>query len=123
MRKSEFAVSRCKTISTVQRMLGGKWKLEILYYIGVKDVRRFGALRRCITEITESSLTKQLRELEEDGFLSRKDFGEIPPHVEYALTELGESFLPVLDFMRVWGEKNLPAEQTDAQRHPFQKEG
>lgn len=107
MRKSEAAVERCKTISTVQRLLGGKWKIEILYYIGKQNVRRFGALRRTIGEITESALTKQLRELEAEGFLHRQDFQEVPPRVEYSLTELGESFMEVLDFMKAWGEKNL----------------
>ena len=63
MRKSEAAAGRCRTISTVQRMLGGKYKIEILWYIGRCEIRRFGQLRRQISEITESSLTKQLREL------------------------------------------------------------
>ena len=74
-------------------MLSGKYKLEILWYIGKCDMKRFGQLRRQIGEITESSLTKQLRELEADGFIHRHDFKEIPPHVEYTLTPLGESFL------------------------------
>lgn len=107
MRKSEFSVRRCKTMSTLQKILGGKWKLEILYYIGVENVNRFGGLRRHLGEITESSLTKQLRELEADGFINRHDFQEVPPRVEYALTELGESFISVLHFMKAWGEENL----------------
>lgn len=107
MRKTESAVQRCKTMSMIQKILGGKWKLEILYYIGMEDVRRFGALRRHLGEITESSLTKQLRELEADGFLNRRDFQEVPPKVEYTLTELGKSFLVVLRAMKKWGEKNL----------------
>jgi len=107
MRKSKQAVERCKTISTLQKLLGGKWKIEILYYIAIFDIHRFGALRRQIGGITESSLTKQLRELEADGFLLRHDFGEVPPRVEYTLTELGESFISVLNFMKEWGDKNL----------------
>ncbi len=107
MRKTELAIERCKTISTLQKLLGGKWKIEILYYIAVQDVHRFGELRRHIGEITESSLTKQLRELEADGFISRFDYKEVPPRVEYSLTELGKSFIPVLDFMKQWGDKNL----------------
>ena len=58
-------------------------------------------------EITESSLTKQLRELEADGFLIRHDFCEVPPRVEYTLTDLGTSFLSVLEYMKAWGDKNL----------------
>lgn len=107
MRKTEQSIQRCKTMSTLQKILGGKWKLELLYYIGVEDVRRFGSLRRHLGDITESSLTKQLRELEADGFISRHDFQEVPPHVEYSLTPLGESFLSVLHFMKAWGEENL----------------
>lgn len=107
MRKTEQSVQRCKTMSTLQKILGGKWKLEILYYIGIEDIRRFGALKRQLGEITESSLTKQLRELEADGFIHRHDFQEVPPHVEYTLTELGKSFISVLNFMKAWGEENL----------------
>lgn len=110
MRKTAQSIQRCKTMSTLQKILGGKWKLELLYYIGVEDVRRFGSLRRHLGDITESSLTKQLRELESDGFISRHDFQEVPPHVEYSLTPLGESFLSVLHFMKAWGEENLPPE-------------
>lgn len=108
MRKSEAAAARCKTISTVQKLLGGKYKIELLWYIGKCDIRRFGQLRRQIGEITDSSLTKQLRELEADGFLIRHDFCEVPPRVEYTLSELGSSFLEVLDHMKVWGDENLP---------------
>lgn len=107
VRKSESAVKRCKTISTVQKLLGGKYKIELLWYIGKCNVRRFGQLRRQIGEITESSLTKQPRELEAAGFIHRHDFLEIPPHVEYTLTELGESFLSVLDCMKAWGDNSL----------------
>ena len=107
MRKSEAAVQRCKTISLLQKMLGGKWKIEILYYIGVEDIHRFGALRRQIGEISEYSLTKQLRELVADGFLHRHDYQEVPPRVEYTLTQLGESFLSVLHTMKAWGEQHL----------------
>lgn len=107
MRKTETAIQRCKTMSTLQRILGGKWKLEILYYIAFNDIHRFGALRRQLGEITESSLTKQLRELEADGFLLRHDYKEIPPRVEYTLSDLGKGFIDVIAFMKEWGDKNL----------------
>ena len=107
MRKSQISVERCTTISTIQKILGGKWKIEILYYIGFRNIRRFGELRRHIGDITESSLTKQLRELESDGFIHRHDFKEVPPRVEYNLTELGKSFMSVLEVMKQWGDLNL----------------
>ncbi len=97
---------RCETVSTIQKVLGGKWKIEILYYISLQT-RRFGELQRQIGNISQSTLTKQLRELEHDGFISRYIYQEIPPKVEYSLTELGKSFVPVLNFMREWGEINL----------------
>ena len=107
MKKTEQAIQRGVTISTVQKILGGKWKIEILYYIGRQNVHRFGELRRHIGDITESSLTKQLRELEADGFINRHDFKEVPPRVEYTLTELGKSFMSVLDVIKNWGDLNL----------------
>ena len=107
MKKTEQSIQRCLTISTVQKILGGKWKIEILYYIGLQNVRRFGALRRHIGGITESSLTKQLRELESDGFINRYDFKEVPPHVEYTLTDLGESFMSVLEVIKQWGDLHV----------------
>ena len=97
---------RCVTVSTIQKVLGGKWKIEILYYISLKT-RRFGELQRQIGEITQSTLTKQLRELEADGFISRYIYQEIPPKVEYSLTDLGKSFVSVLEFMKQWGETHL----------------
>lgn len=97
----------CSVIGVLQRTLGGKWKPAILYYIGFQDVHRFGELRRRIGNISESSLTNQLRELEADGFISRYDYREIPPKVEYTLTELGQSFMPVMEQVRAWGEKHL----------------
>ena len=111
MRKTEQSIERCKTMSALQRILGGKWKLEILYYIAFHGINRFGALRRQLGEIPESSLTKQLRELEADGFLERRDFHEVPPRVEYTLTGLGRSFMDVIAYMKAWGDENLPGEK------------
>ena len=107
LKKSTQSIQRCTTVSILQKILGGKWKIEILYYIAFQDIHRFGELRRHIGDITESSLTKQLRELEADGFISRYDFKEVPPHVEYNLTDLGKSFIPVLEHMKQWGEMHL----------------
>ena len=64
-------------------------------------------MQRQIGEITQSTLTKQLRELEADGFISRYIYQEIPPKVEYSLTDLGKSFVPVLEHMKQWGEAHL----------------
>ena len=117
MKKSKLSIERCATVSAIQKILGGKWKIEILYYIGFQNIQRFGKLCRHIGDITESSLTKQLRELEADGFISRFDYKEIPPRVEYSLTELGKSFMPVLEFMKQWGENNLSENPERKRRH------
>lgn len=86
-----------------------KWKVEnkILWYIAEYKVQRFGELRRRLGDITQSTLTKQLRELEQDGFVSRYVYQEVPPKVEYSLTELGKSFVPILQDMKKWSDIHL----------------
>lgn len=101
------ALARCVPMSKLQAVIGGKWKIIILWYIAFYKVQRFGELMRRLDGITQSTLTKQLRELEGDGFLHRKVYSEIPPKVEYSLTELGESFVPVLETMMAWSEGHL----------------
>lgn len=100
-------MARCVPMSKLQSVLNGKWKILILWYIAFYKVQRFGELIRRLDGITQSTLTKQLRELEEDGFLHREIYKEIPPKVEYTLSELGESFIPVLNTMMAWSETNL----------------
>lgn len=101
------AMARCVPMCKLQSVLGGKWKLLILWYVAFYKVQRFGELMRRIDGITQSTLTKQLRELEADGFLHREIYREIPPKVEYTLTEFGESFIPILESMFEWSEKQL----------------
>lgn len=103
MDKKSTQFERCETIAKIQKVLGGKWKIEILYYISLRT-RRFGELQRQIGNITQSTLTKQLRELEADGFISRYVYQEIPPKVEYSLTDIGKSFVPILKQMKDWGK-------------------
>lgn len=86
--------ARCVPMSRLQAVLSGKWKILILWYVAFYRVQRFGELMRRLDGITQSTLTKQLRELEADGFLRRKVYPEVPPRVEYSLTALGESFSP-----------------------------
>jgi DNA-binding HxlR family transcriptional regulator len=95
-------------MSKLQAVIGGKWKILILWYITFYKVQRFCELMRRLDEITQSTLTKQLRELENDGFIHREIYKEIPPKVEYSLTAfLGESFIPVLQTMMTWSEQYL----------------
>ena len=84
-------------------ILQGKWKFIILYELCIKSPIRFGELLKNIEGITNTMLTSSLRELERDGLVSRIQFNEIPPHVEYSLTEKGEALLPVFYEMTKWG--------------------
>ena len=98
------ALARCLPMSRLQAVLSGKWKILILWYVAFYRVQRFGALLRRLDGITQSTLTRQLRELEADGFLHREVYPEVPPRVEYTLTDLGRSLKPILDAMQSWGE-------------------
>jgi DNA-binding HxlR family transcriptional regulator len=90
-------------VETTLKVIGGKWKVMILHFL-LEDTRRFGELTRCLGRISARTLTQQLRELEEDGVIVRKDFGEIPPKVEYTISALGRTLSPVLHAMADWGE-------------------
>lgn len=85
--------------------IGGKWKLLLLDSIRKECPKRFGELRKELEYITHSTLTTQLRELERDGILEREVFPEVPPRVEYRLTELGKRLIPVMDALCLWGEE------------------
>lgn len=87
-------------------VFGGKWKPVIIYCIA-NGVDRFGAMQRAVPGITKQMLTKQLRELEADALISRTVFAEVPPRVDYALTDKGRSVLPVIDQMKAWGAAQL----------------
>lgn len=93
-------------LNKVQKIVAGKWKLSLLWYIS-SEKRRFGEITRIFPQITQSMLTKQLRELESDGLLHREVYREVPPRVEYSLTSLGEKFMPILESMSEWGDINL----------------
>jgi DNA-binding HxlR family transcriptional regulator len=82
-------------------MISGKWKLEILWLLNQR-VHRFGELKKGLSGITQHMLTAQLRELENDGLVSREIFAEVPPRVEYALTDKARGLAPVMDALIAW---------------------
>ena len=85
-------------------VIGGKWKMPIIWRL--KDgEKRYGEIRRLLPKVTHKMLTQQLRELEQDEIINRKVYQEIPPKVEYSLTLLGESIIPVIDLLREWGDQ------------------
>lgn len=97
-------------VSAMLEMIGGKWKPIILYCLS-SGTRRFGEIAVRIPTISRKVLTEQLKELERDGLIERKQFKEIPPRVEYSLTPLGESLGPVLQAMEQWGNEHVVAQR------------
>ncbi|MBI0576166.1 helix-turn-helix transcriptional regulator [Neobacillus cucumis] len=88
-------------------IIGGKWKMLIMWHLGKEGTKRFNELRSLIPEITQRMLVNQLRELEEDLIVSRKVYPVVPPKVEYSLTKQGETLLPILESMYNWGKNYL----------------
>ncbi|MFB9329462.1 winged helix-turn-helix transcriptional regulator [Paenibacillus aurantiacus] len=87
-------------------VLGGKYKMIILYWLSEHKVMRFNELARGIGTITFKTLSVMLKEMEADGLVRREEFPQVPPKVEYSLTERGRSLMPLLDRMCEWGERN-----------------
>ncbi|MEN5387507.1 helix-turn-helix domain-containing protein [Aliarcobacter skirrowii] len=89
-------------------LISGKWKMIILYLLSEHKVIRYNELQRKIGKITYKMLSSQLKELEMDKLINRKEYPMIPPKVEYSLTKKGESLIPILDAMCYWGYKEKP---------------
>ena len=94
-------------IRNVLARVGDKWSLLVLYNLQHREPVRFKELQRQIPDISQKSLTQTLRTLEEDGFVSREVFPEVPPRVEYSLTSLALSFLPLVENMINWAKENM----------------
>jgi len=90
-------------VETTLRVIGGRWKVLVLHHL-LDETKRFAELHRALTGISHRTLTKQLRELESDGIISRKVYPQIPPKVEYSITALGRKLSSVLHAMHDWGE-------------------
>ena len=99
---SHLEEHNCPVTATVS-IIGGKWKPPILSRL-VGGEKRFGELGRLVPGVTKKMLTQQLRELEREGIVARRVYDEVPPRVEYYLSEYGESLIPVLRAMEVWGQ-------------------
>lgn len=91
-------------------LLSGKWRTHVIYELCKKPSCRFGELKKAVPKITNTMLTTTLRDLEQLGIVHREQFNEIPPHVEYSLTEKGKALLPVFTELAKWGENHLDNE-------------
>ena len=95
-------------VETTLTLISDKWKVLIIRDL-LTGTKRFGELKKSIGSVSQKVLTSQLRQMEESGLLTRKVYPEVPPRVEYTLTELGKSFMDVIDYMKNWGDNNLPS--------------
>lgn len=94
-------LSHCPVATTVG-LIGNKWKLLIMRDL-LAGSKRFGELRKGLPDISQKVLTQNLRAMEEDGIITRKVYAEVPPKVEYELSDLGDTLRPIIDLMRIWG--------------------
>ncbi len=86
------------------QIIGGKWKPKVLFHLSEHGTVRFGVMKRGIYGISEKMLIQSLKELKKDGLINRKVYRQVPPKVEYSLTDMGKSFIPVLNGMFDWGK-------------------
>jgi len=101
---------RCPVEYTL-RTIGGKWKPLILWSLAQSEVLRYGQLKKTIDGITHKMLSQQLKDLEEEGLVNRKQYNQVPPKVEYSLTKRGKTVIPILDEMCKWGRENMTEDE------------
>lgn len=97
---------RCSVEYTLE-VIGGKWKPLILWSLARNGVKRYGEIKRSINGITHKMLSQQLKDLEAKGLIHREQYNQIPPKVEYWLTEKGQTIVPILEAMCKWGNENI----------------
>jgi DNA-binding HxlR family transcriptional regulator len=113
MRTQECDMTLRCPVEACLEVIGGKWKAVILFHL-LGGTKRFNQLRRLLPKVTQRMLTRQLRELEQDGLVEREIYPEVPPKVEYSLSEFGRTVEPILRMLQQWGTVYL--EQIDAAR-------
>ena len=108
MRKQRHQTYTHCPVEAALDIIGGKWKSIILFRV-LEETRRFNELRKLLPKVTQRMLTNQLRELERDGLIERKIYPQVPPKVEYSITDLGKTLEPVLRELKKWAEEQMPA--------------
>lgn len=103
-RISALSETNCP-VSYTQKLIAGRWKLTILWHLS-QQTRRFSELQKLLPGVSKGIMTRQLRELEDDGLVHREVYKEVPPKVEYSLTHEAQDFLPILKSLGEWGERH-----------------
>lgn len=103
MSKRELSTIPCPIEYTIE-LLSGKWKMHVIWQVGKQGIIRFNELRRQLNGISNVMLTQTLQELQEAGVIHREQYNEVPPRVEYSLTEIGKELLPVFTVLEKWGK-------------------
>jgi DNA-binding HxlR family transcriptional regulator len=100
-------------VEATLQLIDGKWKGVVLYHL-LEGTLRFNEIRRKLPNVTQRMLTNQLRELEEDGFVARRVYAEVPPKVEYSLTARGRTLEPVIAALKAWGDVHAQPVRVEA---------
>ena len=108
-------ISHCMGVTSAIAVIGGKWKPTIIYTLAKHGTVRFNQLMRLIPEITQKILTSSLRELENEGILQRIVYTQIPPRVEYSLTEYGRTTLQIVESLHKWGEHHVELQKAQVE--------
>ena len=106
MKEITYQYEECPVKRTLN-LFQGKWNLRVIYELSKRETMRFGALKKVIPDISNTVLTSTLKELENQGLVLRRQFNEMPPHVEYSLTESAKALDKVFQTMREWGNRYL----------------
>lgn len=112
MKQYQKESTQCPVL-IAQRVLSGKWSLAVIYYLG-KETLRFGQLQRKLPFLTQATLSRQLKELVDMNIVVRRDYGELPPRVEYSLSEIGQQLLPIIDALEQWSSSYQQIQEKDS---------
>lgn len=104
------------SIELTMDLIGGKWKLRILWYLNM-GTKRFSEIKKLIPDITQKMLTQQLREMESDGLITRKVYAVVPPKVEYSSTDYGKNLQEILEKMCKWGHSYASTHDVELQKY------
>lgn len=104
---SDKNIVNIKPFAYATSLIEGKWKMHILFWLWQTETMRYGELRKALDSVSHKMLSNQLKELEEDGLIIRTEYPQVPPKVEYSLTETGLSLMPVLQALCNWGHDHI----------------